>query len=99
MGLFVPNQVLNNRAECANRGGKVAMATALSPELPPNALSNLIVVDIVPSRASGLSDEFTGYFEGMQKVEDAQVGTRQDAQTILTEYEKVRQWVGYYFSV
>jgi len=62
------------------------MATALSPELAPNALSNLIVVDIAPSRAPSLSDEFVGYFEGMQKVEDAQVSTRQDAQTILTEY-------------
>jgi hypothetical protein len=65
------------------------MATALSPELPPNALSNLIVVDITPSSAASLSNEFTGYFEGMQKIEDAQVSTRQDAQTILTEYEKV----------
>ena len=66
------------------------MATALSPELPPNVLSNLIVVDIAPSRASGLSEEFTGYFEGMQKIEDAQLSTRQEAQTILAEYEKVR---------
>jgi len=66
------------------------MATALSPELPPNALSSLIVVDIAPSRASSLSDEFAGYFKGMQEIEDAQVSTRQDAQTILTEYEKVR---------
>jgi len=52
------------------------MATALSPELPPNALSNLIVVDIAPSRASSLSDEFAGYFKGMQEIEDAQVSTR-----------------------
>ena len=66
------------------------MATALSQELPPNALSNLIVVDIAPSQASALSEEFAGYFEGMQRIEDAQVNTRQDAQTILTEYEKVR---------
>jgi len=69
-------------------GGKAAMTVALSPELPPNTLSDLIVVDIAPSRASSLSDEFAGYFEGMQKIEDAQVGTRQDAQAILTEYEK-----------
>lgn len=69
-------------------GGKVAMATALSPELPRDTLSNLIVVDIAPSRALSLSQEFTGYFEGMQKVEDAQVSTRQDAQSILMEYEK-----------
>ncbi|KAF9790734.1 alpha beta-hydrolase, partial [Thelephora terrestris] len=69
-------------------GGKVAMAAALSPELPRNAVSNLIVVDIAPSRAASLSQEFAGYFEGMQKVEEARVGTRQDAENILTEYEK-----------
>lgn len=67
------------------------MAAALSSELPPNALSDLIVVDIAPWRVPSQSRDFAGYFEGMQKVEDAQVRTRQDAQTILTEYEKVRR--------
>ena len=65
------------------------MATALSSELPPDALSNLIVVDIAPSQVSSQPKEFAGYFEGMQKVEDARVSTRQEAQTILTEYETV----------
>ena len=65
------------------------MATALSPELPPKTLSNLIVVDIAPSRAASLSEEFAGYFEGMQKIEEARIATRQDAQVILAEYEKV----------
>jgi hypothetical protein len=65
------------------------MATALSPELPPDALSNLIVVDIAPSRALPPSQEFAGYFEGMHKVEEAQVSTRLDAQTILAEYAEV----------
>jgi len=65
------------------------MATALSPELPSNTLSNLIVVDIAPSRAASLTEEFAGYFEGMRKIEEAQISTRQDAQTMLTEYEKV----------
>ena len=64
------------------------MATALSSELPPDALFNLIVVDIAPSRSPSRSQEL-GYFEGMQKVEDARVSTRQEAQTILMEYEKV----------
>ena len=73
------------------------MATALSPELAPDTLSNLIVVDIAPSQAPALSSEFAGYFEGMQKVEDAQISTRQDAQTILTEYEKVRRRTGHGF--
>lgn len=65
------------------------MAAALSPELPPGTLSNLMVVDITPSRLASLSDEFVGYFEGMQKIEDAQVGARQDAEAILKEYEQV----------
>ena len=71
------------------------MAIALNPELPPNMLSNLIVVDIAPSRASSLSKEFAGYFEGMQRIEEAHISTRQDAQTILTEYEKVRWSTGH----
>lgn len=65
------------------------MAAALNPHLPLDALSNLIVVDITPSRALSLSQDFTGYFEGMQKIEDSEVNTRQDAQNILMEYEKV----------
>ena len=65
------------------------MAAALSPKLPPGTLSNLIVVDVTPSRAASLSDEFVGYFEGMQKIEDAQVSARQDAEAILKEYEQV----------
>lgn len=69
-------------------GGKVAMAAALSPELSPGTLSNLMVVDVTPSRAASLSDEFVGYFEGMQKIEDAQVSARQDAEAILKEYEQ-----------
>ena len=91
MGLLATNARFwtATHAECANRGGKVAMATALSPELPSNTLSNLIVVDIAPSRAASLSEEFAGYFEGMRKIEEAQIITRQDAQTILTDYEKV----------
>jgi len=65
------------------------MTAALSPGLPPNAPSGLIIVDIAPSRASSLSDEFAGYPEGMQKTEDAQVATRQDAHNVLTVCEKV----------
>jgi hypothetical protein len=87
------SQSLGYGAESVNRGGKVAMTAALSPELPPETVSNLIVVDIAPSRATSLSDEFTGYFEGMQRIEDTNVSTREDAQIILTEYEAVRQSV------
>lgn len=89
---------LEECTECTDRGGKVAIATALSPELPPSMLSNLTVVDIAPSRAASLSNEFTGYFEGMRKIEDAQVSTRQDAQTILMEYEKVSHFSQVQFS-
>ncbi|KAI0314313.1 Alpha/Beta hydrolase protein [Amylostereum chailletii] len=67
-------------------GGKVAMAVALSPDLPPNLLNHLIVADIAPARAD-LSPEFKGYVEAMQKIEEGQVSSRKDAQDILTPYE------------
>ncbi|KZP09023.1 alpha/beta-hydrolase [Athelia psychrophila] len=68
-------------------GGKVAMAVALSPALSQDALTNLIVADIAPSRGD-LSPEFRGYVEGMKKIMVAKVGTRKEAQAILTEYEQ-----------
>ncbi|KAL4248699.1 AB hydrolase superfamily protein [Abortiporus biennis] len=40
-------------------GGKVAMAVALSPDMPEDLLSHLIVADIAPSRGT-LSPEFQG---------------------------------------
>ena len=71
------------------RGGKVAMSVALSPELPSNLLSHLIVADIAPSRGP-LSAEFTGYVEAMQKIEESNVKTRQEADRVLRPYEQVR---------
>jgi hypothetical protein len=74
-----------------SRGGKVAMAFALNLDLPRDMLSNLIVVDIAPSKGE-LSSEFTGYVEGMKKIEASKVSSRKEAQDILTEYEKVRSY-------
>lgn len=65
------------------------MTVALSPDLPPNLLSQLIVADIAPSKGA-LSPEFQAYVEAMKKIEESQVTTRKDAQQILSAYEPVR---------
>jgi hypothetical protein len=66
------------------------MAVALSPELPANAVENLIVADIAPSNGA-LSTEFQGYVEGMNKIEQSKVNSRREAQDILASYEPVRR--------
>ncbi|PCH42515.1 alpha/beta-hydrolase [Wolfiporia cocos MD-104 SS10] len=68
-------------------GGKVAMAAALSPDLPSGLLRHLIVADIAPSKGP-LSPEFNGYVEALRKIEASKVSTRQEAQKLLTPYEK-----------
>lgn len=65
------------------------MTFALDPELPQGLLSNLIVADIAPSKGD-LSPEFTGYVQGMQKIEKSKVSSRKEAQDMLSEYEPVR---------
>jgi hypothetical protein len=65
------------------------MTFALSPELPPDMLANLIVADMTPAKGD-LSSEFRGYIEGMKKIEESKVLTRNDAQNIIAQYEKVR---------
>lgn len=65
------------------------MTVALDPELPANRLSHLIVADIAPSRGA-LSSEFQGYVQAMQKIEEAGVKTRQEADRVLKPYEQVR---------
>ena len=64
------------------------MAVALDPALPDDLLSRLIVVDISPARGP-LSKEFQGYIEAMEKIEESQVKTRQEADRILRPYEQV----------
>lgn len=71
-----------------HRGGKVAMAVALSAELPTDAIEHLIVADIAPSNSS-LSTEFQGYIDGMNKIEQSEVSSRREAQDILASYEPV----------
>jgi pimeloyl-ACP methyl ester carboxylesterase len=67
-------------------GGKVAMAVALSTELPDDAIEHLIVADIAPSNAT-LSTQFQGYIEAMNKIEQSKVSSRREAQDILAPYE------------
>jgi hypothetical protein len=71
-----------------HRGGKVAMAVALSTKLPADAIEHLIVEDIAPS-ISALSSEFQGYVEAMKKIERSEVRSRQEAHDILASYESV----------
>ncbi|KAI0649164.1 alpha/beta-hydrolase [Trametes meyenii] len=70
-------------------GGKVAMTVALDPKTPSDLLSQLIVADIAPSRGA-LSPEFQGYIRGMKQIEESHVKTRQDADHLLTEFERDR---------
>ena len=64
------------------------MSVALDPHLPENLLSHLIVADIAPSKGP-LSSEFQGYLDGMIKIEESNVTTRAEAQTIMKQYEPV----------
>ena len=51
-------------------------------------LSNLIVADIAPGRAS-LSEDFVQYIHTMLKIEEMGVKSRIEAAKVLAEYEKV----------
>ncbi|KAF8214186.1 alpha/beta-hydrolase [Mycena galopus ATCC 62051] len=68
-------------------GGKVAMTVALDSSLPESTLSNLVVVDIAPSRGE-LSKEFKSYISAMKQIEAAKISSRKEALEILNEYEK-----------
>jgi hypothetical protein len=70
------------------RGGKVAMALALHPELPPNLLTDLIVSDIAPIRARA-SEDTVQLIRAMEKIEANNIYTRKEADEILSEHEKV----------
>jgi len=81
--------LLKIHSERNRRGGKVAMASALSLKAIP--LSHLIVVDIAPS-IGGLSPEFIQYIDIMKKIEALPPGvikTRTDADHRLQPYESV----------
>lgn len=64
------------------------MAAALSPDLPPDTLSKLIVVDISPARGP-MSDEFRTYLRAMKEIEHKRVKTRKEADDVLQAYEPV----------
>lgn len=68
------------------------MALALSPELPESLLSNLIVVDIAPSKGS-LSSEFRQYVSVMRMIEQSGVSTRKEANEMLEAVEQVNVYL------
>jgi len=65
-------------------GGKVSMALFLSSQSQTSAspLSDLIVVDIAPTRGS-ISEDFKGYLRAMKRIEEMKVGSRKEADKIL----------------
>lgn len=67
-------------------GGKAVMSVALSPRLPQNLLSKLIVADIAPARGA-LSSDFREYTYAMSRIEHGQVKSRKEADEILAEIE------------
>jgi hypothetical protein len=69
-----------------HRGGKVAMAQALSE---PDSISKLIVIDITPARA-GISSDFVKYVDAMREVQNANVSSKKEGDKILQPYEEVR---------
>ncbi|KAG8934078.1 hypothetical protein FRC01_005239 [Tulasnella sp. 417] len=76
-------------------GGKAVMAAALSPDLPPDALSKLIVVDMSPARGP-ISDEFRTYLKAMKEIQNKRVRSRKEADDVLQAYEpdvSVRQFL------
>ncbi|KAG5638545.1 hypothetical protein H0H81_012046 [Sphagnurus paluster] len=84
-------------------GGKAAMSVALHPSLSEaentNILSNLVVVDVAPTRAQ-LSPEFKGYVEAMKKIESMQVRSRKEALELLEPYESVcPTWPSHFYHI
>ncbi|KDN53358.1 alpha/beta-hydrolase [Tilletiaria anomala UBC 951] len=76
-------------------GGKVSLALALSPDLPPGTISHLISVDMTPARGP-ISPAFEHYIEAMIAIRDAGLETRNEADKMLQEIEKdmgVRQFL------
>jgi len=65
-------------------GGKVSMALFLSSQSQASAspLSDLIVVDIAPTRGS-ISEDFKGYLRAMKRIEEMKVGSRKEADKVL----------------
>jgi hypothetical protein len=71
------------------RGGKVASALALNPDLPSGTLHSLVIADVTPFRFP-VSSEFHHYLEAMKSVQDANVPDAKSAQKVLAERNIVR---------
>jgi hypothetical protein len=70
------------------RGGKVAMALALHPELPSDLLTDLIVSDIAPVRAK-VSQDTVQHIRAMEIIQSGNISTRKEADEIMSEHEQV----------
>lgn len=71
-----------------SRGGKVASALALDPQLPGNTLSSLIIADVSPFKFS-ISKEFQQYLDAMKAIDNARVPDSKTAMKILAERDLV----------
>jgi hypothetical protein len=71
------------------RGGKVASALALNPELPSGTLHSLVIADVTPFNFP-ISPDFRRYLEAMKAVEAANIPDAKSAQKILAERDIVR---------
>ncbi|GJJ13716.1 hypothetical protein Clacol_007972 [Clathrus columnatus] len=70
----------------SSRGGKVVMSAALSPTLPKDLLTNLIIADIAPARGP-LSSDFKEYTYAMSRIEHSRIKSRKEANDILLQTE------------
>ncbi|EGG09111.1 alpha/beta hydrolase [Melampsora larici-populina 98AG31] len=88
------NQLKNVNLIGHSMGGKVAMTVALNPN-GSTTIKKLIVVDISPMKGK-ISDEFKTYLNGMKEINLRKVGTRKEADEILSRFEKeieIRQFL------
>lgn len=65
------------------------MSLALKDGIPNGFLSDLIIVDIAPSKGA-LSPEFRAYVNTMQEIEKSGITTRKEAHSILSKVEEVQ---------
>jgi len=70
-------------------------SVALSPSLPPDLLSRLIIADVSPAKGP-ISEEFQSYVKAMKEIESKKTKSRKEADEILQGYEQdlsVRQFL------
>ena len=78
------------------RGGKVASAVALRPNMPSDSISSLIIVDVTPTKIP-ISRDFSRYAQAMKAVEAANVPDLKSAYKVLSEFNVVRDMLFFFF--